>query len=80
MDYMQTGVDVFRTFVDGWYDGTLFKIFFAEDRSEEMMNQICSVLAGYVWDTSNPFVKNSEKTVRTLARYLDHTAAREPQD
>ena len=72
MDYMQTGVDVFRTFVDGWYDGTLFKIFFTESRSEQMMNQICSVLAGYVWDTTNPFVKNSEKTVRTLARYLEH--------
>jgi flavin-dependent dehydrogenase len=72
MDYMQTGVDVFRTFVDGWYDGTLFKIFFAEGREEQMLNQICSVLAGYVWDTTNPFVKNSEKTVRTLARYLEH--------
>jgi flavin-dependent dehydrogenase len=80
MDYMQTGVDVFRTFVDGWYDGTLFTIFFAEDRSEEMMNQICSVLAGYVWDTTNPFVKNSDKTVKTLARYLEHTGSREPQD
>ncbi len=73
MEYMQTGVDVFRTFVDSWYDGTLFKIFFAEGRSEQVMNQVCSVLAGYVWDTTNPFVKNSEKTVRTLARYLEHT-------
>lgn len=72
MAYMQTGVDVFRTFVDTWYDGTLFKIFFAKDRNDQMLNQICSVLAGYVWDTSNPFVKSSEKTVRALARYLDH--------
>lgn len=71
MDYMQTGVDVFRTFVNGWYDGTLFKIFFAEDRQEDMMNKICSVLAGYVWDESNPFVKKSEKTVQALANYLD---------
>ena len=65
-------MDVFRTFVNGWYDGQLFKIFFAEGRSEQVMNQICSVLAGYVWDTTNPFVRTSEKTVRTLARYLEH--------
>ena len=71
MKQMQMGVDVFRTFVNGWYDGTLFKIFFAEERSEDMMNQICSVLAGYVWDSSNPFVKKSEKTVMALARYID---------
>lgn len=71
--HMQTGVDVFRTFVNGWYDGQLFKIFFAEDRDEQMMNQICSVLAGYVWDKTNPFVRNSDKAVRTLARYLEHT-------
>jgi flavin-dependent dehydrogenase len=74
MKQMQMGVDVFRTFVNGWYDGTLFKIFFAENRSEDMLNQICSVLAGYVWDDTNPFVKKSEKTVYALARYLDAQA------
>jgi len=76
-DYMQSmlkGVDVFRTYVNGWYDGTLFKIFFAENRNPEIMSQICSVLAGYVWDENNPFVKNHEKNVRTLARYLDAKA------
>ncbi len=71
MDYMQTGVDVFRTFVNAWYDGTLFKIFFARRRDEDMLNKICSVLAGYVWDDSNLFVKKPEKSVRTLAAYLD---------
>jgi flavin-dependent dehydrogenase len=71
MRHMQIGVDVFRTFVDTWYDGTLFKIFFSEQRDQKLMNQICSVLAGYVWDTSNPFVKNSERTVRNLGNFLD---------
>lgn len=71
MDHMQTGVDVFRTFVNGWYDGTLFKIFFAKERNEDLLNKICSVLAGYVWDTSNLFVTKSEKSVRALAAYLD---------
>ena len=70
MKQMQLGVDVFRTYVNGWYDGSLFNIFFAENRSPEIMSQICSVLAGYVWDEENPFVKNHEKNVRTLSRYL----------
>ncbi len=65
------GVSVFRTYVNSWYDGTLFKIFFAEDKNEQFKEQICSVLAGYVWDKSNPFVKNHEKSVRTLARFLE---------
>ncbi|PSK92046.1 NAD(P)/FAD-dependent oxidoreductase [Taibaiella chishuiensis] len=69
------GVNVFRTYVNSWYDGTLFKIFFAENKSEEVKEQICSVLAGYVWDLSNPFVKNHEKSVKTLARFLDNTIA-----
>jgi flavin-dependent dehydrogenase len=75
MKPMQRGVDVFRTFVDSWYDGTLFKIFFSETRKQEMINQICSVLAGYVWDETNPFVKKAEKTVHTLARYIDSQQA-----
>lgn len=64
------GVSVFRTYVNAWYDGTLFKIFFAEHKEEQIKAQICSVLAGYVWDTENPFVKNHEKAVRSLANYL----------
>ncbi|OJW82240.1 MAG: pyridine nucleotide-disulfide oxidoreductase [Bacteroidetes bacterium 46-16] len=73
MDPMMKGVDVFRTYVNGWYDGTLFTIFFAENRNPEIMSQICSVLAGYVWDENNPFVRSHEKNVRTLARYLETT-------
>jgi flavin-dependent dehydrogenase len=74
MKKMMMGVDVFRTYVNGWYDGTLFKIFFAENRNPEIMSQICSVLAGYVWDENNPFVRNHEKNVRTLGRYLENTS------
>lgn len=73
MDPMLKGVDVFRTYVNGWYDGTLFTIFFADNRDPAIMSQICSVLAGYVWDEDNSFVKNHEKNVRTLARFLETT-------
>jgi hypothetical protein len=67
---MQTGVDVFRTFVNAWYDGTLFKIFFSHNPNVELQNKICSVLAGYVWDESNLFVSKSRKSVNALARFI----------
>jgi flavin-dependent dehydrogenase len=72
-DFMKptmTGVEVFRSYVNGWYDGTLYDIFFAKDINPEFKNQICSVLAGYVWDTSNPFVKKHEKLLKTLAEVI----------
>lgn len=68
---MMQGINVFRTYVERWYDGTLYKIFFSGNKQDEIINQICSVLAGYVWDESNPFVKNREKNLPTLARFLE---------
>ncbi len=65
-----TGVDVFRTYVMGWYDGTLHDIFFAKEINEEFKKQICSVLAGYVWDTNNPFVKKHDRAVKSLAEVI----------
>ena len=70
MDPMRKGVDVFRTYVNAWYDGSLFNIFFAPEPDLEIRAQICSVLAGYVWDESNPFVMKHEKNVRTLSNFL----------
>ncbi len=68
---MQQGVDTFRTYVNGWYDGTLHKVFFAEQKEEQFMNQICSVLAGYVWDENNPFVRQHEKMLKTLVKVIE---------
>ncbi|MCB0695978.1 MAG: FAD-dependent oxidoreductase [Chitinophagaceae bacterium] len=71
MQPMMQGIDVFRTYVNRWYDGTLYKIFFSEGKQEQIIGQICSVLAGYVWDETNPFVINREKNLPTLARFLE---------
>lgn len=64
------GVEVFRTYVNGWYDGTLYDIFFAKNINQDFKKQICSVLAGYVWDTSNPFVKKHDRAVKSLAEVI----------
>jgi flavin-dependent dehydrogenase len=68
---IQQGVDTFRTYVMGWYDGTLEKIFFAKKPDLEIKRQICSVLAGYVWDQSNPYVRDHEKAIKRLAKLID---------
>jgi flavin-dependent dehydrogenase len=68
---LRRGVDTFRTFVVAWYDGTLERIFFSRDQDPVVKRQICSVLAGYVWDETNPFVRAHEKAVSRLARLID---------
>jgi len=67
---IQQGVDTFRSYVMTWYDGTLEKIFFAKEPDLEVKRQICSVLAGYVWDETNPFVKEHHTAVTKLARII----------
>ncbi|MFN6946519.1 MAG: NAD(P)/FAD-dependent oxidoreductase [Cytophagaceae bacterium] len=69
-NYLMLGVNVFRTFVTRWYDGTLQKIFFSNESNHELKSQICSVLAGYVWDLDNPFVKKHDRAVVALANVL----------
>ena len=39
-------------------------------RDLEVKRQICSVLAGYVWDETNPFVKEHHTAVTKLARII----------
>ncbi|MHB8419150.1 MAG: NAD(P)/FAD-dependent oxidoreductase [Myxococcales bacterium] len=65
---MASGTDVFRTFVTTWYSGVLPSIFFAEQVAPSVKQKICSVLAGYVWDETNPFVRDHRRKVEQLHR------------
>jgi flavin-dependent dehydrogenase len=67
---MMQGVDTFRSYVTTWYDGTLDTIFFADNQDPLIKSQICSVLAGYVWDMNNPFVKNHSTALTKLASII----------
>lgn len=74
VDYKQhilEGVNVFSTYVKEWYTGNLQKIFFNGSENPVIKSQICAVLAGYVWDKSNPFVKNHDRLVKTVAHISD---------
>jgi flavin-dependent dehydrogenase len=62
------GVETFRSFVTGWYDGSLQDVIFFERQDPGVRRMICSVLAGYVWDTKNPYTgPQSGRRLRTLA-------------
>lgn len=69
-EYMKKGIDVFRAYVNGWYDGTLHTIFFTHEMRHDIKERICSVLAGYVWDESNPFVKKPKKVLENLVKVI----------
>ncbi len=69
---MMQGVDTFRSYVMAWYEGTLDTIFFADDQDPVIKSQICSVLAGYVWDTTNPYVKNHKNALQKLAARIEY--------
>ena len=66
---LQRGVDTFREFVTAWYDGRLQDIIFYARPSPDIRRMICSVLAGYAWDQSNPYVESSRRRLNALSRY-----------
>ncbi len=67
---LMSGVDVFRAYINGWYDGTLPKIFFSDDPEPIAKSQVCSVLAGYAWDETNPYVTNPSRQVPRLLQLI----------
>lgn len=52
---LKYGVETFRAFVNGWYDGSLQDIIFHTRQDEHIRRHICSVLAGFAWDATNPY-------------------------
>jgi len=70
-NYIKYGVDVFATYVKEWYTGNLQTLFFHRPENPEVKRQICAVLAGYVWDTTNPFVTKHNRIVKTMAHIIN---------
>ncbi|MEZ8637932.1 NAD(P)/FAD-dependent oxidoreductase [Vibrio cyclitrophicus] len=64
---LMVGVNTFRTYVEGWYSGTLQDVIFYQDPNLKIKQMVCSILAGYAWDQTNPYVKESQRRLATLA-------------
>ena len=69
-DHVMQGINAFRAYVSAWYDETLPEIFFAATANPGIMGQICSVLAGYVWDLANPYVAQPERALPLLSKIV----------
>jgi flavin-dependent dehydrogenase len=65
---LRAGVDTFRTIVEAWYAGGFQKIIFFPNQTPEIRSMICSILAGYAWDTRNPYVADPRRRLAVLER------------
>lgn len=75
---LQKGVETFRTFVNSWYDSSFQDIVFYQqlknvEQRNNIKQMICSILAGYVWDENNPYVKNHSLRLKTLVELCRET-------
>lgn len=65
---LKAGVDTFRAYVEGWYDGSFQDVVYHQGSSPEIRRMICSILAGYAWDLRNPFVAEPKRRLNMLAQ------------
>ena len=63
---MTEGINTFREYVQAWYAGILPNLFYSPEKDENTQRMICSILAGYVWDRSNPFTRVTVSGLRSL--------------
>ena len=69
--YMKDGIGVFTTYVKEWYTGNLQTLFFHQPENPEVKEKICAVLAGYVWNQENPFVKKHDNVIKNMAYMIN---------
>lgn len=70
--YMQRGIDVFTSYVQEWYTGNLQTLFFHRPENLDVKEKVCAVLAGYVWNEENPFVKKHNRVIKSIAYMLQN--------
>lgn len=65
---LRRGIEVFRVYVNAWYDGAFQRVIFDRRQLADIKAMICSILAGYAWDEANPMAqKRCEARLRAVA-------------
>ncbi|EKE83423.1 NAD(P)/FAD-dependent oxidoreductase [Idiomarina xiamenensis] len=64
---LRRGIETFRHFVEGWYDGRFQDVVFYEPQQARIKAMICSILAGYAWDENNPYTQDSGRRLTVLS-------------
>lgn len=68
---LRVGIETFRAFVEGWYDGSFQALIFSQpERPTEIKRHIISVLAGYAWDEENPFVRHPRRYLGAVGKLM----------
>lgn len=71
---LKRGVDTFRAYVEGWYEGGFQDVIYHSGSSPEIRRMISSILAGYAWDERNPFASEAKRRLRVLAEVCASSA------
>ncbi len=74
---LRKGIQVFRAYVESWYEGEFQDVVFATQQNEGIRRMIASLLAGYAWDDHNPIHKNAKRRLSILAEYCREGMAQE---
>ena len=64
---LRSGIEVFRAYVNAWYDGSFQRVIFDERQLSNIKAMICSILAGFAWDHANPMTQRSAKKIEAIA-------------
>jgi len=67
---MAVGNNTFKAYVDAWYDSSLQEIILSENKDPEIQKKINAILAGYVWDNENSFVREPARKLKQVSKLI----------
>lgn len=64
---LKRGVDVFRVFVEAWYEGSLQDIILRHpEGNQDVSRMMVSILSGYAWSDKSPLVQKPKRYLKLL--------------
>jgi flavin-dependent dehydrogenase len=63
-------VGVFRVFVQAWYAGDLQRVLLYPGKLDDLKRSITAILGGYVLDSNNPFVREPQRALAALLKWV----------
>jgi flavin-dependent dehydrogenase len=68
---LKIGIETFRAYVEGWYDASFQDVIFSQPKQPtDVKRKIVAVLAGYAWDTDNPFVRDPKRYLAAVRELM----------
>ncbi len=65
---LQIGIETFKVYVTAWYDQSFQDVVFFPEKENTIKQMISSILAGYAWDTANPYVADAKRRLNVLVK------------